>query len=224
MELTDSPLLFEGIIDLEDSLVQELLRGTGAAEDGGDGDVTPRTLNDSLPGTPDHELRIIQVEEKPSEAPASPVEAPAHCDYCHSKGKIHRRCLRLESCPFVWKRGLKKKPLSGSSAAPRARARPSSSPTPRSPKSAVPITRSARQPSPRRSVLPPARAKPAQEDSPSEAVSSVDSDAYEPWTFPVIISPESLGFPRIAKVPSTVESALPAPLAGDICFKFPMSA
>lgn len=210
MEFTESPSLFDGIIDLEDSLVQELLRGTGAAE-GVDGDVTPRTLNDSLPDSPNPELRTIRVKERPA---APTTEPPPVCDYCQSKGKIHRRCLRLESCPFVWKRGLKKKNLSASSA-PRARAQqPSLSPTPRSPKSAVPITRSVRRPSLRRSVLPPARAKPAHEDSlASEAVLSVDCDGYEPWPFPVIISPESLGFPRVAKPQSPLESAPP-----DACF------
>ena len=30
------------------------------------------------------------------------------CDYCNSRGKVHRRCVRLPTCHIVWKRGGKK--------------------------------------------------------------------------------------------------------------------
>ena len=37
------------------------------------------------------------------------VPAAQACEYCNSRGKVHRRCVRLPSCHVIWQRGGKRK-------------------------------------------------------------------------------------------------------------------
>ena len=59
------------------------------------------------------EVEVMEVEvEVIDEAEAAVVPAAqvrSTCEYCNSRGKVHRRCVRLPSCHIVWQRGGKRK-------------------------------------------------------------------------------------------------------------------
>ena len=71
------------------------------------------------------EVEMMEVEVKGiDEAEAAVAQdeaavAPA-CDYCNSRGKVHRRCLRLPSCDVAWNRGKRRHGASRTAEAAKA--------------------------------------------------------------------------------------------------------
>ena len=60
-------------------------------------------------------LRMRWHGSKEAKAAVTPA-----CDYCNSRGKVHRRCLRLPSCDVVWKRGKRRHDASTTAEATQA--------------------------------------------------------------------------------------------------------
>lgn len=179
--------------DLDEGVATKALRWPGghdlwgAGED--EGPVTPKA-----PPVPVERVESMSPRKRRAPEPAPQTEGTPTlvCDYCSSRGKVHRKCLRLESCPIIWKRNGKSKARTDAEQCNRSPA------TPGTPE----LIRSGRAP-----ALPPA--KRAQvlsartlDSSPVPHSPAADADEWqhaptpssELWPFPVIVPPEALGW------------------------------
>ena len=134
------------------------------------------------------------------------------CDYCNSRGKVHRRCMRLPTCHIVWKRGGKKKRDSIGDLSDLRRTTPSTPPTP-----AAEHVRTGREkgvaPGKRAQVMNARCKSSAMQPDADDAGDADDADDVEEcvarydfvqsqdWPFPIIVPPEALGisFEGVAK-------------------------
>ena len=176
--------------DLDEGVATMALRWPGndilgAGED--EGPVTPKA-----PVMPVE--RVESVSPRPPEPPQQTDGSPAMvCDYCSSKGRVHRKCLRLESCAVIWKRN-------GTSKARRdaEEGNVGSSRT----LSTLELVRSRRAP-----ALPPEKRAqvlsartPNASPIPHRPTADANEWQYAPtpssemWLFPVIVPPEALGW------------------------------
>jgi len=134
------------------------------------------------------------LRESDEEEPFSLHTETASCVYCISRGKVHRRCLRLSTCGQVWKRGAKKRTLETDAHASarvavgatcRAEAQPSEPPrvlgAPRAPR---PVQRMRRA-----QGLPPKR---IERGVTTRGGPVAQRQALYAWPFPVIVPPEAL--------------------------------
>ena len=143
-------------------------------------------------------------EPEPALIERSPPAAQV-CDYCNSRGKVHRRCMRLPTCHLIWKRGGKKKRDSIGDLSDLRRTAPSTPPTP----AAEPV-RTGRE----KGVAPGNQAQvmnarcnesaamqpdadaaddTAAADDGKEVVARYDFVQSQEWPFPIIVPPEALG-------------------------------
>ena len=194
--------LFEGV-------AQQVLRWPDASV-GADG-VSPALPSSST--STDQRKGLSLSARKRRDRPAEPEPAlierspPAAqvCDYCNSRGKVHRRCMRLPTCHLIWKRGGKKKRDSIGDLSDLRRTAPSTPPTP----AAEPV-RTGRE----KGVAPGNQAQvmnarcnesaamqpdadaaddAAAADDGKEVVARYDFVQSQEWPFPIIVPPEALG-------------------------------
>lgn len=178
--------------DLDEGVATKVLRWPGgsnlwgAGED--EGPVTPKA-----PPVPVERVESVSPRKRRAPEPVQTDGTPALvCDYCSSRGKVHRKCLRLESCPIIWKRNGKSKARRDAEEGNRSPA------TPGTPE----LIRSGRAP-----ALPPAKraqvlSARTPDSSPVPHSPAVDADEWqyaptpssELWPFPVIVPPEALGW------------------------------
>ena len=130
----------------------------------------------------DDEVEPSEPSEQPGDKGEEPEkgeeqEAKQTCAYCSSRGRVHRRCLRLPSCSQVWKRGVRKRKLGPSSPSPAGTTEPT---LPRPPRTYI---RKPRQPlaALQRAERMTTRARP-----------NILLPAQSDWPFPVVIPPEAL--------------------------------
>jgi len=204
---------------LAEGVAQKLLRWPDACV-GADG---------GSPATPSSERKGLSLSsrkrrERPEELEPALVErdAPAAqvCDYCNSRGKVHRRCVRLPTCHIVWKRGGKKKRDSIGDMSDLRRTVPSTPPTP-----AAEHVRTGRE----KGIAPGNRAQVMNARSSESTTTQHDVDddddvddvddieefvqmydfvQSQDWPFPVIVPPEALGisFPGVAMAATVAPS------------------
>ena len=220
-----------------------------------DGEGTPDTDGQATPRLPTQSDRPEPSPRKRRNEEAEPAlvvrDAPAAlvCDYCSSRGKVHRkhaapartcpsypagfraslrgglvgsRCLRLESCPIVWKRHGKSK-KQNSDANKHDPGTPTTPPTP-----GLETVRSGRAP-----ALPPAKRAQSLSARTSEPTMAplLDADdvqfmptpCSELWPFPVIVPPEAVGFCAPSKAHAALFAAFATPEASSDWLPDPMA-
>ena len=227
---------------LVEGMAQKLLRWTDAVGADDDPPETPSISNDQRKGPSSlssrkrrersAELELILAEPAFAEpalaepALAEPAlaesDAPAAqvCEYCNSRGKVHRRCVRLATCHIIWKRGGKKRRDANGDMSDLRRKTPGTPPTP-----TAEHTRTGRE----KGFLPGKRAqmmntRTSETTAPHpDVVNDVDDfddveedefvERYDfvqsrDWPFPVIVPPEALGF----SFPGVAMAATVAPM------------
>lgn len=203
--------------NLVEGMAQRLLRWPDAqvgADDGSPATISSDQRKGGSLGSRKRRERPVAPEPALAErdAPAAQV-----CDYCNSRGKVHRRCVRLPTCHLVWKRGGKKKRDSIDISDLR-RSTLSTPPMP----AAEPI-RTGRE----KGVSPGKRAQVMNARGSESTTMQPDVDdeddmeevddfeeALSPlllsqdWPFPVIVAPEALGisFPGVAMAATATPS------------------